>query len=146
MAGQTKGSAKGQGNPISQILQVLSAALRPLPTETGDGTYVKGNTTTGFTKDLGHFGVGDVDTLAELAKGAVTGDAVDDREYIMERVIQVCWKATRVAAALTDSFPARCGLAFDFSQRQGAHRHFPQYPLERLGAPADLVSSLISAL
>lgn len=129
MAGQTKGSAKGQGNPFSQILKLVSAALRPLPTETGDGTYVKRNTTTGFTQDLGHFGAGDVDTLAELAKGAVTGDAVDDREYIMERVIQVCWKMRRLAAALTDSFPARCGLAFDFSKRQGAHRHFHQYSL-----------------
>lgn len=90
MAGQTKGSANGKENPLSQIEQVVSASLRPLPTETGDGTYVKDNTTTGFAKDLGYFGAKDVETLAETAKSAVTGDPVNDREYIMERVIQVC--------------------------------------------------------
>lgn len=90
MTGQANDSATGKPNPLSQIAQVVSASLRPLPTETGDGTYVKGDTMTRFAKDLGHFGPKDVETLAEVAKSAVTGDALNDREYIMERVIQVC--------------------------------------------------------
>lgn len=83
-------SANGSQNPIAQVEQVVAASLRPLPTETGDGTYVKENTTTGIAKDLGHVDVKDLETLAVVAKSAITGDAVNDREYIMERVIQVC--------------------------------------------------------
>lgn len=79
----------GFGSKISQIEQVVSASLKPLPTETGDGTYVKKSTTTGLAKDLGHIDLKDVNTLAEVAKSGVTGDPVNDREYIMERIIQV---------------------------------------------------------
>lgn len=86
MASQTNGSE----SKIAQIEQVVAASLRPLPTETGDGTYVKQNTTTGIAKDLGHFHLKDVKTLVEVAKDAVTGEPWEDRDYIMERVIQVC--------------------------------------------------------
>ncbi|KAJ5815526.1 hypothetical protein N7474_007303, partial [Penicillium riverlandense] len=79
----------GLGSKISQIEQVVSASLKPLPTEMGDGTYVKESTTTGLAKDLGHIDLKDVKTLAEVAKSAVTGDPVNDREYIMERIIQL---------------------------------------------------------
>ncbi|KAJ5160844.1 Psi-producing oxygenase A [Penicillium canariense] len=81
--------ANGGENPIAQIEQVVKASLRPLPTETGDGTYVKGSTTTGLAKDLSHVELKDVKTLAEVAKNAITGDPVNDREYIMERVVQL---------------------------------------------------------
>jgi linoleate 8R-lipoxygenase/9,12-octadecadienoate 8-hydroperoxide 8R-isomerase len=76
---------------IAQVEQVVAAALRPLPTQTGDGSYVQTPVVTGLAKDLLHFDLKDAKTLAELAKSAVTGEAVNDREYIMERVIQVCY-------------------------------------------------------
>lgn len=82
-------SANGSKNPIVQVEKILATSLRPLPTETGDGTYIKGNTSTGIAKDIGHVDIKDVETLAVVAKDAITGDAVNDREYIMERVIQV---------------------------------------------------------
>lgn len=75
---------------IAQVEQVVAAALRPLPSQTGDGSYVQTPTVTGLAKDLLHFDLKDAKTLAEVAKSAVTGDAVNDRDYIMERVIQVC--------------------------------------------------------
>lgn len=129
MTGQTNGSVNGNPNPLSQIEQVVSASLRPLPTETGDGTYVKADTMTGLAKDLGHFGPKDLETLAELAKSAVTGKPVNDREYIMERVIQVCRKVKRLAA--TCSFcTACCKSAFNFPQREGTHQYVSQYTLE----------------
>lgn len=130
MAGQTNGSANGKPNPLSQMEQVVSASLRPLPTETGDGTYVKGEAMTGFAKDIGHFGPKDVETLAEVAKSAVTGAPVNDREYIMERVIQVCWKVDYLTATSAYSVPACCRLAFDLPQWQGTHQYVSQYPLE----------------
>ncbi|KAJ5605653.1 hypothetical protein N7510_008434, partial [Penicillium lagena] len=79
----------GLRSKISQIEQVVSASLKPLPIETGNGTYVKEPATTGLAKDLGHTDLKDVKTLAEVAKSAVTGDPVNDREYIMERIIQL---------------------------------------------------------
>lgn len=82
-------TANGIEKTVSQIEKVVTASLRALPTETGDGSYVKEPTATGLVKDLGHFDLKDVKTLAEVAKSAVTGDPVNDKEYIMERVIQV---------------------------------------------------------
>lgn len=90
MADRPNNSANGIGNEISNIEKVIASSLRPLPTETGDGTYVKTPTTTGFTKDLGHFNSKDVKAVIEIAKDAVTGEPWNDREYIMERVVQVC--------------------------------------------------------
>jgi hypothetical protein len=81
--------SNSNGNKLAQMEQVVTAALRPLPTQTGDGTYVQQPTVTGLAKDLLHFDLKDAKTLAELAKTAVTGEAVNDREYTMERVIQV---------------------------------------------------------
>lgn len=83
-------SPNGQENPISQAERVISASLRPLPTETGDGTYVKNDKTTGLVRDLGNLDLKDVKTIAEVARSAVTGEPTNDREYILERVIQVC--------------------------------------------------------
>ncbi|CEJ62348.1 Putative Psi-producing oxygenase A [Penicillium brasilianum] len=83
------GHANDAESPLAQVEQVVKASLRPLPTETGDGTYVKGNTVTGLAKDLSHVDLKDVKTLAEVAKAAITGDPTNDREYIMEGVIQL---------------------------------------------------------
>ncbi len=83
------GHNSGGENPLAQVEQVLKASLRPLPTETGDGTYVQNNKATGLVKDLSHVDLKDVKTLVEVAKSTITGDPVNDREYIMERVIQV---------------------------------------------------------
>lgn len=118
MAGQANGSANREGKRFSQIKQIVSASLRRLPTETGDGTYVKGNTMTGFAKDLGHFGSEDLETLAEVAKSAVTGAPVNDREYTMERVIQVRWNVKYLPATSAHSASAGCGLAFDLPKWQ----------------------------
>lgn len=92
MGEATNGSMlNGIGKAISQLEQTVSASLRPLPTETGDGTYVPKSTDTGIVQDLSHVDLGDVKTIVELTKNAATGEPVDDKQYIMERLIQVCW-------------------------------------------------------
>lgn len=91
MVGHSNGHSNGGENPLAQVEQVLKASLRPLPTETGDGTYVQDNKATGLAKDLSHVDLKDVKTLVEVAKSTITGDPINDREYIMERVIQVSW-------------------------------------------------------
>lgn len=91
MAKSDQNSIRGEiEKSLSQLNNVVSASLRPLPTETGDGTYVTDSSaTTGILKDLGYVHIKDVETLVDVTKSAATGDPVNDREYIMERIIQV---------------------------------------------------------
>jgi membrane-associated phospholipid phosphatase len=110
---------------IAQLEQVVAAALRPLPTQTGDGSYVQEPTVTGLAKDLLNFDLKDAKTLADMAKTAVTGKAVNDRDYIMERVIQVCVSARNWPSSHSNSSAACFWLAFDISKWQGADQYLP---------------------
>ncbi|KAL2003634.1 hypothetical protein VTN02DRAFT_3018 [Thermoascus thermophilus] len=92
---------------LSQIYQAVTASLRPLPTETGDGTYVKKKTKTGILRDLGHINIKDVEALIDATKNAATGEPTNDRDYIMERVIQLASglpSTSRSGIALTHTF------------------------------------------
>ncbi|EZF26328.1 hypothetical protein H112_01540 [Trichophyton rubrum D6] len=74
---------------VSDVSRAISASLRPLPVASGDGTYLPTTHTTGILDDLAHMKLGDAGTLAEVAKLAATGQLIDDKRYIMERIIQV---------------------------------------------------------
>ena len=76
---------------VSQVKQVVSASLRPLPTQTGDGTYIADKSPTGLVQDIRHMDPKDIDTILDAVKDAITGSSIDDRDYLMERVIQVCY-------------------------------------------------------
>ncbi|KAJ5102586.1 Psi-producing oxygenase A [Penicillium argentinense] len=100
-------NTNGDGNPIKKIEKVVEASLRPLPTETGDGTYVLNKKATGLAKDLGHIDLKDMKTLVDVAKSAVTGEPVNDRDYVMERVIQLAAElpaTSRNGKELTNTF------------------------------------------
>lgn len=74
---------------FTQISGVIHASLRPLPTQTGDGSYlVDSSVQAGILKDLGHFNIRDVETLIDVVRNAANGEPVDDSTYLMERVIQ----------------------------------------------------------
>ena len=90
---QTGSANGGLGKALAQIEQVVSASLRPMPSQTGDGTYVTEQVKTGILKDLSHVDLSDLKTLVDVSKSALTGEAVDDRKYIMERVVQVSFCA-----------------------------------------------------
>ncbi|KAL4953119.1 Psi-producing oxygenase A [Aspergillus filifer] len=97
----------GLGNTISQVENIVAASLRPLPTETGNGTYIAKPTQTGLIQDLPHVDLADVRTLVDVVKNAATGQPIDDNKYIMERVIQLAAglpATSRNAAELTKSF------------------------------------------
>ncbi|KAL1969515.1 hypothetical protein VTN77DRAFT_8953 [Rasamsonia byssochlamydoides] len=92
---------------LAQLQQLVSASLRPLPTETGDGTYITHTSPTGLINDLPHVNVKDVETIIDVVKAAATGDPQNDRDYIMERVIQLAAglpTSSRNGQALTDAF------------------------------------------
>jgi len=117
---------------ISQIEQVISASLRSMPTETGDGTYVKESKTTGFAKDLPHLDLDDVKTVVDVVKAGATGEPVDDREYIMERVIQVshCSFPSNYEILRSELMLDRCRAAFNLSEWQTIDRCLPQPIME----------------
>ncbi|KAL2857902.1 heme peroxidase [Aspergillus pseudoustus] len=107
----TKSILNGLGQSISQLESVVSASLRPLPTETGDGTYIAESTepglVTGLVQDLANVDAGDIRTLVDVVKNAATGEPVDDKKYIMERTIQLAAglpSTSRNGAELTKSF------------------------------------------
>ncbi|KAB8072880.1 heme peroxidase [Aspergillus leporis] len=104
---QNTSVVNGLGKTVSQVEKIVSASLRPLPTETGDGSYVKELSSTGIVRDLGRMDLSDVKTIVELTKNAATGEPVDDKQYIMERLIQLTSalpSTSRVGKELTNTF------------------------------------------
>jgi linoleate 8R-lipoxygenase/9,12-octadecadienoate 8-hydroperoxide 8R-isomerase len=104
---QTGSANGGLGKTLAQLEQLVSASLRPLPSQTGDGTYVTEQVKTGILKDLPHVDLGDLKTLVDVSKSALTGEALDDRKYIMERVVQLAAglpSTSQIGKELTNTF------------------------------------------
>ena len=81
-------------NTFKSLVAVVSAAARPLPKETGDGTYVKENpgeleNIKNLVGDLSSLGIKDVATLLEVARKKASGEPTDDKTYLMEGIIAV---------------------------------------------------------
>ncbi len=64
-------------------------AQRPLPTQTGDGSYVEHEEKTGVLADLKALGFKDAKTLTDVMRNKTKGEYVDDKTYLMEHTIQV---------------------------------------------------------
>ena len=74
---------------FQSIKGLIKAKLRPLPIETGDGTYITRPLSTGVLQDLQKLGLADFGALIETVKALFTGEPTDDKSYLMERVIRV---------------------------------------------------------
>ena len=74
---------------LEQFAQVLHAARRPLPTQSGDGAYLDHEVPSGLLQDIKSLGFKDVNTLMNVMKTKATGELQDDKTMLMERVIQV---------------------------------------------------------
>ena len=68
---------------------VIHASTAPLPTKTGDGSYIPNTNPTGLLDDVAHLRPGDIKTLIEQTKATLTGDPVDDKTYLMERLLKL---------------------------------------------------------
>ena len=79
---------------FQQFGQLVHASRRPLPTQSGDGAYLDHETHSGFMQDLKALGFKDYKTLTDVIKTKASGGLQDDKTYIMERVIQVCFWLT----------------------------------------------------
>lgn len=74
---------------LESARSLVKASLRPLPTQTGDGSYLAPPQITGLIKDLQKMGIDDAETLIELVKTTATGEKINDKSYFMERVIKL---------------------------------------------------------
>ena len=74
---------------FQQFGQLIHASRRPLPTQTGDGAYLDHDAPSGLLQDLKTLGFKDYKTLTEVIQSKASGGLVDDKTYVMERVIQV---------------------------------------------------------
>ncbi len=76
-----------------EISHLIGAMRKPLPTQTGDGTYIQEPAEFSLTNDVldlvKHLKLADYKTIGEAVKGAITGAPIDDRTYFMERFIKV---------------------------------------------------------
>ncbi|PWY90211.1 peroxidase [Aspergillus heteromorphus CBS 117.55] len=78
------------GVPVfEKYAQVLHASRRPLPNQTGDGTYLEHEHPGSLLGDLKSLGFKDVGTMKDLIKTKAKGEYIDDKTMLMERIIQL---------------------------------------------------------
>jgi hypothetical protein len=83
------------GSGFKEWAAMISSSRRPLPDQTGDGTYLAPDDPTllqklkGDLKDFSSLGVSDFGTLIEVLKKNKTGEPWDDSKYLMEKLIAV---------------------------------------------------------
>lgn len=80
---------KGVTETFGAFAQLIHAAQRPLPTQTGDGSYIEHEEHSSTWADMRSLGFKDAKTLAEVMRSKTKGEYVADKMYLMERVIQV---------------------------------------------------------
>ena len=80
---------------LEGLVGIVDASLRPLPTQTGNGTYLEDIPHGHLLKDLSNLQFRDFLTLGDLVKGKISTEPTDDKDYLMERVIKVCGAAVR---------------------------------------------------
>jgi linoleate 8R-lipoxygenase/9,12-octadecadienoate 8-hydroperoxide 8R-isomerase len=100
-----------------QLVALVNAAEKPQPTETGDGTYLKDEKDhpelvekmQSGLKTLSRLGLPDVTTLVQVQEKQMTGSLWNDKEYLMERLIQTAARFPDDSATgkkVTDGFLA----------------------------------------
>lgn len=130
-----QGAKRGEVVAVfDKFAQVLHASRRPLPTQTGDGTYLEHETSTGLFQDLRSMGFKDVATLRDVMKNKVKGDLVDDKTMLMERIIQVCFNTAAgrcIGEPTSDNrYKARERPTISLEEPNGSHQRFPGRTVE----------------
>ncbi|PYH92083.1 peroxidase [Aspergillus ellipticus CBS 707.79] len=104
---------------FEKYAEVLHASRRPLPNQTGDGTYLEHEHSGSLFADLKTLGLKDVGTVKDLIKTKAKGEYINDKTMLMERVIQM-------VAGLPGNSKARTDLTNAFlDQLWGSLPHPP---------------------
>jgi hypothetical protein len=93
---------------ITQIGNAINASFRHVPTQTGDYTSLShGEAKSSVLSEVKYLSVRNVQTLKDMLVEGLEGGFVDDRTYIMERVIQLAAElplGSRSGLSLTNGF------------------------------------------
>lgn len=77
------------GDKFKEVASTAAASRRPLPKETGNGSYISEEHQHSFLETARALGVSDCDTLGDLMKHSAFHKTEDDRELLLERIIKV---------------------------------------------------------
>lgn len=101
------------GDSVAQLWSLLNAIRAPLPTQTGDGTDLPRSQRTSalydlrtVLRDISTLGFDRVEDLAEVVRHASLEQPIDDKTYLMERLIQAaaCLPDDVVSKKITHTF------------------------------------------
>lgn len=96
---------------IREISSALHASSRPLPTQTGDNTYLSVESAkSNLLSGMKHLSIHNMKTVKDMLVESIEGSLVDDRTYIMERVIQLTSELpvdSKIGTGLTNGFLAQ---------------------------------------
>jgi Animal haem peroxidase len=111
MPGQISGEIPTRADveaAFARISTLFHASFRPLPIQTGDNTYLPDTRAKpGLLSELKHLNIRNAQTLKDILIGGLKGSHVDDRTYIMERVIALAAELpldSKSGIGLTNSF------------------------------------------
>ena len=86
---ETSASREDVQSTFEQFAQLIHAAQRPLPNQTGNGAYLEKEEPTGFWADIKSLGLKDVRTIKNIMEDKASGAPQDDKKMLMEQIIQV---------------------------------------------------------
>lgn len=100
---ETQATRADVQSTFQEYAQLIHAAQRPLPTESGDGAYLTTEEPSGFMADLKALGFKEIKTIKHIMEEKAAGKLQDDKKFLMEEVMQL-------AAALPDKSSNRVQL------------------------------------
>ncbi|KAF1815585.1 heme peroxidase [Eremomyces bilateralis CBS 781.70] len=77
---------------FAKFAQLIHASQRPIPPAVGNAASIEGESgasSSSIWQDMQTIGINDVKTLKDLVGSKMAGDVMDDKTYLMERVIQL---------------------------------------------------------
>jgi linoleate 10R-lipoxygenase len=86
---ETSATREDVQNTFEQFAQLIHAAQRPLPNQSGDGAYLEKEEPSSFWTDVKALGLKDVRTIRHIMEDKAAGKPQDDKKMHMEEVIQV---------------------------------------------------------
>ncbi|KAK8078122.1 hypothetical protein PG996_004292 [Apiospora saccharicola] len=136
---------------LQKFGHLLQSAARPLPTQTGDGTYLEKEPPSNILDDLASLNISDVNTLIELLEQGISKNKlIDDRTMFTEHLITLASKLPAESAnraKLSNAFtleiwnsldhPPACGLGdlYNYRQADGSYNNIHLPDLGKAGTP-----------
>jgi hypothetical protein len=118
---ETAATREDVQNTFEQFAQLIHAAQRPLPNQSGNGAYLEKDEPTGVWADIKSLGLKDIRTVRHIMEDKAAGKPQDDRLMHMEEIMQVGQSPPAISRGLMT--PA-CGCSTE-SLKQPCSTYWP---------------------